>query len=151
MSPPCSPTSFAAHSTFTEHGSQFLIAPLSFVSFLISLALVDQRFYRQRSSQTSSPPDSKLSKLRSRVFKSQPYAVVRHPDGEVTKEELPWERAQREKEGGRYERKKKRKLFKMEITQAVAVSKRMRVVLALTGVAAIGTVIWGIGWLWMHF
>jgi len=114
--------------------ARLFIAPLTFVSFLISLFIIDSRNSNLRVHQHASPappPSSFFGRtkafLHQLVFKPQPYAYVRSPypssEKEKTKSvqaEEPW-----------HWHTKQRHMMKMEISDAFRVRNSVVVALAV--------------------
>ncbi|KAA8577174.1 hypothetical protein EYC84_007170 [Monilinia fructicola] len=99
---------------------RFIIAPITFISFLISLFLIDRRNSSLRLHQHSQPrtyPDTFVGRIREflhkLVFKPQPYAYIKSPsrgpnaEGDKQREEEPW-----------HWRTKQKKMMKMEVADA---------------------------------
>ncbi|QSZ35360.1 hypothetical protein DSL72_008230 [Monilinia vaccinii-corymbosi] len=126
MSSPTRRSPASSHSpTFPEAPKEsavvrFIIAPVTFISFLISLFLVDRRNSSLRLHQHSQPrtyPDTFLGRVRESlhklVFTPQPYAYIESPHrgqnaaGERKREEEPW-----------HWRTKQKKMIKMEVSDA---------------------------------
>ncbi len=122
---------------------QLLIAPITFVSFLLSLALIDNRNaslrYHIHASSPSPASDGiygwAKNTLHSWVYRPQPYAYVISPDllqrqksGEIVKEQAakvePW-----------HWKTKQKTMMKMEVADAFEMRKW--VVLAMAAAVAV--------------
>ncbi|PMD19629.1 hypothetical protein NA56DRAFT_646954 [Hyaloscypha hepaticicola] len=127
--------------------SRLLIAPLTFISFLLSLALIDSRNHSLRThshSPSRPPPSSYLghikSFLHSLIYKpaaSSPYAYIKSPNKEKDgkgnggkvgkgKEEEPW-----------HWHTKQRHMMKAEMEDAFRLRKWVVLVLLAAGVVAV--------------
>ncbi|APA06519.1 hypothetical protein sscle_02g012890 [Sclerotinia sclerotiorum 1980 UF-70] len=99
---------------------RLIIAPITFISFIISLFLIDQRNSSLRINEHSKPrtyPNTFFGRtqefLHSLVFKPQPYAYLKspyrgqHAEGDRKREEEPW-----------HWHTKQKKMMKMEVSDA---------------------------------
>ncbi|KAH8815481.1 hypothetical protein F5884DRAFT_772503 [Xylogone sp. PMI_703] len=105
--------------------TKWIIAPLTFLSFLFSLALVDTQTQATRAASRHGrpPPDGRLSFFRRFLFGDDqvPYAYVRSPsEGDGASPG-----GKDGKEGGWYFHSKQRKLMKMEVSDAFRIRKRV--------------------------
>ncbi|TVY85693.1 hypothetical protein LAWI1_G008567, partial [Lachnellula willkommii] len=124
--------------------SRLLIAPLTFVSFLLTLALIDSRNHALRT-HTHNPLSAPFARIKAllhslifkRVPEPSPYSYVRSPDaksgvGHVEGKEEPW-----------HWHTKQRKMMKAEMDDAFRMRGSVMVVLVLVGVGiavAVGVV-----------
>lgn len=127
------------------NAAQLLIAPLTFLSFLISLALIDQQntLHRYRTHQHSAPRPPAPTTLFGRVRESlhsliyrpaSPYAYLRSPGQKMTaslgsRKEEPW-----------YWHTKQRHMMAAEMDEAFRVRKWVLGMLALALVGGLGAV-----------
>ncbi|TVY52800.1 hypothetical protein LCER1_G006473 [Lachnellula cervina] len=117
--------------------SRLLIAPLTFVSFLLTLALIDSRNHALRT-HTHKPPSAPFARIKSlfhslifkRVPEPSPYSYVRSPDA---KSESGVEHVQGNEEPWHWHTKQ-RKMMKAEMDDAFRMRKSVMVFLVLVGV-----------------
>ncbi|EPE28151.1 hypothetical protein GLAREA_04942 [Glarea lozoyensis ATCC 20868] len=127
--------------------SRLLIAPLTFITFLVSLALVDSHNTALRS---SSPP-STLCRIRNflhgLVFKEKenPYERVRSPDA---KGKRKGENEGKEEGEKWYWHSKQRHMMKAEMDDAFRLRNSVAVGLLALGMGCLGGIAVGVGWLW---
>ncbi|TVY42554.1 hypothetical protein LSUB1_G001208 [Lachnellula subtilissima] len=120
--------------------SRLLIAPLTFISFLLSLALIDSRNHALRTHTHNNAPPPPFARIKAlfhslifkRVADPSPYSYVRSPDlksesrdgnGNVEGKEEPW-----------HWHTKQRKMMKAEMDDAFRMRKSVMVFLMLVGV-----------------
>ncbi|KAL3417957.1 hypothetical protein PVAG01_10967 [Phlyctema vagabunda] len=113
---------------------RFLITPLTFISFLFSLALIDAH-----NSSVRSAPDQPRSLLSRMIWKDspEPYAYVRSPhpkegaspEGKGTREPWHWH-------------SKQKKMMKMEVADAFEIRKWV-----LTAMLVLGGVLVVVSWI----
>ncbi|TVY37696.1 hypothetical protein LOCC1_G007257 [Lachnellula occidentalis] len=120
--------------------SRLLIAPLTFISFLLTLALIDARNHALRTHSHTKAPSAPLARLKSllhtlifkRVPEASPYSYVRSPDaksesgvgnGNVQSKEEPW-----------HWHTKQRKMMKAEMDEAFRMRESVMIFLVLMGV-----------------
>jgi hypothetical protein len=134
---------------------QFLIAPITFVSFLLSLALIDSRNASLRhhihAPSHSPAPDTLFGQakitLHNLVYRPQPYTYVKSPDilqqqksGEVVNEqtakEEPW-----------HWNTKQKKMMKMELADAFEMRKRVVLVMVLVVAVFAALAGWLVRWI----
>lgn len=135
------PVTTIVYKIISSHTLQIIMTPLIFISFVVSLAIVDFRYslrrshYRTESSEnnnsdrTTTRTPSWLHRL---LFKYRPYRYVAVSD-------QPTEEKSRSK-WGTYYHTKQRKLLKMEAADAFEIRNT---VLALLGILSLGLV-WGV-------
>ncbi|KAB8302084.1 hypothetical protein EYC80_005535 [Monilinia laxa] len=117
---------------------RFIIAPITFISFLISLFLIDRRNSSLRLHQHSQPrtyPNTFFGRIKEflhkLVFKPQPYAYIKSPyrgqnaEGDKQREEEPW-----------HWRTKQKKMMKMEVSDAFKLRQWV-----LVGMAVVATML----------
>ncbi|TVY67362.1 hypothetical protein LSUE1_G009504, partial [Lachnellula suecica] len=108
--------------------SRLLIAPLTFLSFLLSLALIDSHNHSLRN--TSPPPSRIHSFFHALIFKpASPYAYIKSPNGQGNEKE-------REKEPWHWHTKQ-RKMMKAEMDDAFRIRGYVMVVLAVLGTVGV--------------
>jgi len=131
--------------------TRFFTAPLTFLSFLISLALIDYQNQTLRARSHPPPvPSTIFGRVKAIVHmllyrpQSNPYAYVRSPDargknGEESKEnEQPW-----------HWNTKQRKMIRMEVVDAFEIRQWVVAGLAL-GALVLGTLAWiAVGRIWV--
>lgn len=142
--------------------NQLLIAPLTFLSFLLSLALISSRNDElRRKSHTPSRPSSPstnpsfLARTKSTVNgwiwterKGGPYDYVRSPDAtpDGNEKEKMARNGGKEKEENKWHwHTKQREMMRMEVADAFELRKRVAISMALVLVGAVVAVAWW-GW-----
>ncbi|RDW64712.1 hypothetical protein BP6252_10363 [Coleophoma cylindrospora] len=112
--------------------ARLLIAPLAFISFLISLSLIDSRNTSRRTSASSRTPNSLLSRL---LFKPLPRTTPGSPRSPSPRKEKPSDR-----DWESHYHTLQKKLMKMEVADAFEIRKwvlaGMLTVAAMLGIGA---------------
>lgn len=120
---------------------KLIMTPLIFISFVVSLTLIDFRHSARRSHYHAEPGDSRMPKwLHRLLYRYQRYQYVPvdsqgQPVGEKT-------------DGHWYYHSKQRKLMKMEVDEAFEVRGTVLVVLGLVSLCVLWGVWWALGWMW---
>lgn len=107
------------------------MTPVIFVTFVVSLTLVDYRYSAMRSQYHAEPPSRLPAWIHRLVYRYQPYQYVlvdenRQPTGQ--------------RADPRYLHSKQRKLMKMEVVDAFEIRSTVLVILGLLSLA----LIWGV-------
>ncbi|TVY14917.1 hypothetical protein LARI1_G008502 [Lachnellula arida] len=130
--------------------SRLLIAPLTFVSFLLTLALIDSRNHALRT-HTHNPPSAPFARIKAllhslifkRVPEPSPYSYVTSPDAKSESGSGSGVRHVEGKEEPWHWHTKQRKMMKAEMDDAFRMRGSVMVVLVLVGVGiavAVGVV-----------
>ncbi|ESZ96263.1 hypothetical protein SBOR_3318 [Sclerotinia borealis F-4128] len=119
-----------------KESAVLIIAPITFISFIISLFLIDRRNSSLRIHQHSEPrtyPDTFLGRIQGYlhrlIFKPQPYAYVKSPyrdqnaEGDRKREQEPW-----------HWHTKQKKMMKMEVSDAFKLRQWVVVGMAVVAV-----------------
>jgi hypothetical protein len=136
---------------------KLFITPLTFLSFLLSLALIDSRNHTARTHQHSPPsPSSRLPSFLQSLFyhktqipASSPYAYISSPDlkGEGTKRVNGERKDGREQEPWHWHTKQRQQM-KAEFSDAFRIRKWVVWGLVLSGAVGVLAVGMGAVWVW---
>ncbi|TGO35603.1 hypothetical protein BHYA_0152g00080 [Botrytis hyacinthi] len=129
---------------------RLIIAPITFVSFLISLLIIDSRNSYLRIHQHSKSrtyPNTLIGRiqefLHKLVFKPQPYAYIKSPsrgqnaEGIKRKEEEPW-----------HWNTKQKKMMKMEVSDAFKLRQWVLIGMAVVATGIGLLVLYLANWIW---
>ncbi|KAF2842911.1 hypothetical protein M501DRAFT_38574 [Patellaria atrata CBS 101060] len=116
--------------------TRVIVAPFLFISFLVSLFIVDRnhRLYRASSHPSNIPPSNSLWTRISSAWNPEPYQDPANSTWNVRQDQ------------GWFVRKKHRKVTKLQLDQALEM--RGRVMIAIVGIVVVSFLLgaWGIKW-----